>query len=162
MTVAGACIAFSVELFRAAKNPVPRMSDDKQISPPKTAQHMTSGSRVVIIGFLIFAAFAIWAFWLRRNHSTRYDAFAQCLAAKQVKMYGLYWCTHCADQKAMFGSSFQYVPYVECGIKGSRDEAPQCDQAHLKNFPTWEFSGTRHEGVLPLAVLSQRTGCSLR
>ena len=54
-------------------------------------------------------------------------------------MYGAYWCPHCAEQKEMFGTSFQYVPYVECGIKGSRDEAPVCAQAGVKHFPTWQF-----------------------
>jgi hypothetical protein len=128
---------------------------------PKPEKQMISGTRVLIIGFLIFAGFAGWAFWLRRTRASRYDAFAQCLAAKQVKMYGLYWCSHCAEQEQMFGSSFKYVPYTECGIKGSRQEAPECIQANVKNFPTWEFSGMRHEGVLPLTALAERTGCSL-
>ncbi|MGH9511674.1 MAG: hypothetical protein ACRD2U_06010 [Terriglobales bacterium] len=123
--------------------------------------HTVSGTRVLIIGLVIFAAFAGWAFWLKRSRATRYNQFAQCLASKQVKMYGLYWCTHCADQKRMFGSSFQYVPYIECGIKGSRQEAPECVQGHLKNFPTWDFSGVRHEGVLPLNDIAERSGCAL-
>ena len=114
-----------------------------------------------MIGFLIFAAFAVWAIYLRRTRVNRYDAFAHCLAAKQVKMYGLYWCTHCADQKALFGSSFQYVPYIECGVKGSRDLSAECKQANVKNFPTWDFSGLRHAGVLPLKTLGEQSGCSL-
>ena len=121
-----------------------------------------SGTRVLVIGFLIFAAFATWAFWLKRTRARRYDAFAQCLATKRVKMYGLYWCSHCADQKHMFGSAFEYVPYIECGVKGSRQEVPECIQAHVKNFPTWEFSGgTRHEGVMPLRDLGAQSGCPL-
>ena len=135
------------------------MADETPESQRRVTQPTTSGTRVLVIGLIIFSAFAIWAFWLRRRHPD-YDAFAQCLAAKQVKMYGLYWCTHCADQKKMFGSSFQYVPYIECGVKGSRQEQPQCVQANVKNFPTWEFpGGSRHEGVLPLKDISERSGC---
>ncbi len=136
------------------------MPDSAEKPERKVDQQAMSGTQVLIIGFVIFSAFAIWAFWLRRRHPVNYDALAQCLAAKQVKMYGLYWCTHCADQKNLFGSSFKYVPYVECGVKGSRQEVPECIQSRVKNFPTWEFpGGERHEGVLPLKDISERSGC---
>lgn len=136
------------------------MLDQGEKPERRANQETISGKQVLIIGLVIFSAFAIWAYWLRRHHPGNQDALAQCLAAKQVKMYGLYWCTHCADQKNLFGSSFKYVPYIECGVKGARQEAPECIQAHVKNFPTWEFpGGGRHEGVLPLKDISQRSGC---
>jgi hypothetical protein len=118
--------------------------------------------RKVIIAVLIVGAFG-GAYRLgRRKRTSRLDAFAQCVAEKQAKMYGLYWCTHCAEQKEMFGSSFQYIPYVECGIRGSRGEEASCQQAGVKHFPTWEFgNGERMEGALPLQLLSAKTGCSL-
>ena len=111
---------------------------------------------------LIVAAFALVIFLGLRKRGTRLDAFAKCLAAKPAKMYGAYWCPHCADQKAMFESSFQYVPYVECGVPGSRDEAQLCKDAGIKHFPTWQFAdGERQEGTLPLQTLAAKTGCSL-
>jgi hypothetical protein len=62
----------------------------------------------------------------------------------------------------MFESSFQYVPYVECGVSGSREEAPLCKDAGIKHFPTWQFAdGERREGTLSLQVLGSKTGCSL-
>lgn len=77
-------------------------------------------------------------------------------------MYGAYWCPHCADQKQIFGSSFEYVSYVECGIRGSRAEAPECVQAGIQHFPTWQFGdGERREGFTPLKTLSEKTGCRL-
>ena len=75
--------------------------------------------------------------WEYRNH--HYDGFAKCLAAKQAKMYGLYWCPHCIEQKEMFGKAFQYVPYVECAIKGSHELTPECKAAGVKLFPSWQF-----------------------
>ena len=90
------------------------------------------------------------------------DTFAKCLAAKQVTLYGLYWCGHCADQKKMFGPSFQYVPYVECGIEGSRSEQQVCIEAGVKNFPTWKLpDGSLNEGVKSLKYLSEKSGCNL-
>jgi len=116
-----------------------------------------------MIAALIAAAFAGAYYLGLRTRARRADGFAKCLAAKQAKMYGAFWCSHCAEQKELFGASFQYVPYVECGIPGSRTEAPQCLQAGVKRFPTWQFAdGERREGTLPLPALSEKTGCSLR
>lgn len=110
------------------------------------------------IAAVIVVAYA--AFWYYTNH--RYDDFAKCLATKQAKMYGLYWCPHCADQKAMFGRAFRYVPYVECAIKDSRDLAPACTAAGIKLFPSWQFgSNPPIEGVFPMQELSDKTGCGL-
>jgi hypothetical protein len=116
----------------------------------------------IVTALLIVAAFCIVIYLGVRKRGHRFDAFAQCLAAKPAKMYGAYWCPHCADQKAMFESSFHYVPYVECGVPGSRDEAPVCKDAGIKHFPTWEFTGgERLEGTLSLQLLGTKTGCSL-
>ena len=121
----------------------------------------TRTRRIILIVLLIVAAGGVAIYLVKRTRVSRLDAFAQCLAARQVKMYGLYWCTHCEEQKEMFGSAFQYVPYIECGIKGSRAEQPSCKQDGVKNFPTWQFATERHEGVLRLESLSEKTGCSL-
>ncbi len=112
------------------------------------------------IGIAVALAVAYAGFWYYSNH--RYDAFAKCLATKQAKMYGLYWCPHCAEQKAMFGKAFQYVPYVECAIKDSHELAPACRAAGVKLFPSWQFgANTPIEGVFPMQELSDKTGCSL-
>ncbi len=107
------------------------------------------------------AAWGVYYHYYGRPVSTL-DSFAKCLTAKRARMYGLYWCPHCEDQKEMFGFAFQYVNYVECGVKGVRVETEECKQAGVKNFPTWQFSdGARIEGAQPLALLGQKTGCSL-
>lgn len=111
-------------------------------------------------GVLVLLLGAYFAAWYYRNH--KYDSFAKCLAARDAKMYGLYWCPHCIEQKEKFGASFRYVPYVECGIKGSRELAPACKIAGVKLFPSWQFGmEAPKEGVLSLEALSDKTGCSL-
>jgi hypothetical protein len=111
-------------------------------------------------GILVLLAAAYYAGWYYKNH--KYDKFAQCLASKQAKMYGLYWCPHCIEQKEMFGQSFHHVPYVECAIKGSSELAPECKIAGVKLFPSWQFGADPpKEGVLSLEALSDKTGCSL-
>ena len=112
------------------------------------------------IGIVALAILAWAAFWYHDMH--RYDAFAKCVTSKQAKMYGLYWCPHCAEQKKDFGKSFQYINYVECAIKGSKDLAPACQAAGVKLFPSWQFEGNPpKEGVLSLEELGDKTGCSL-
>jgi len=113
-----------------------------------------------VIAILLAAAYLAGRYY--RNH--KYDSFAKCLASKQAKMYGLYWCPHCADQKRMFGDAFHYVPYVECAVgpPGSGQLAPACQAAGVKLFPSWQFGATPpKEGVLSLEDLSVKTGCSL-
>jgi hypothetical protein len=122
----------------------------------------SSPARKIVIAVLIAAAFATAMYLGLRKRGSRLDSFAQCLAVKQAKMYGAYWCPHCTDQKEMFESSFAYVPYVECGVPGSRDEAQVCKEAGIKHFPTWEFAaGDRQEGTLSPQALGAKTGCSL-
>jgi hypothetical protein len=109
---------------------------------------------------VLLLAGAYLAGWYYRNH--KYDNFAKCLASKQARMYGLYWCPHCLDQKQEFGAAFEYVPYVECAIKGSKELAPECKVAGVKLFPSWQFGmDPPKEGELSLEALSEKTGCSL-
>ena len=119
-----------------------------------------SRERLIWVGIAAALIVAYSAFWYHNNH--RYDGFAKCLASKQAKMYGLYWCPHCIEQKEMFGKAFQYVPYSECAIRGSREITTECKAAGVKLFPSWQFGvNPPIEGVFPLQELSDKTGCSL-
>ena len=111
-----------------------------------------------VVILLLVAAFIGGRYY--RDH--KYDSFAKCLAARQARMYGLYWCPHCIEQKEKFGASFRYVPYVECTVKGSREMADECKIAGAKLFPSWQFGmEPPKEGILSLEALSDKTGCSL-
>jgi hypothetical protein len=114
--------------------------------------------------YVVIAAFFAGAFFAGRYYKNhKYDSFARCIATKNAKMYGLYWCPHCADQKREFGSSFRYVPYIECASENDPHElTPACKAAGVKLFPSWQFGADPpKEGVLTLQELSQKTGCSL-
>lgn len=118
--------------------------------------------RKIGIAVLIIAAFGIAYYLGTRKRVSRLDSFAQCMTGKGAKMYGLYWCPHCEEQKEMFESAFQYITYVECGIKGQHKEEQSCIDQGVKQFPTWQFpGGERHEGTLPLTTLAEKTGCTL-
>ena len=132
-----------------------REDDDKTKTGP-------SWFWIVAVVVVLGAAWGGYDYFSYRNVSTL-DGFAKCLSSKGVRMYGAWWCPHCADQKEAFGYAFQYVTYTECGEEGkAHTENAQCKQAGVKNFPTWQFADrSRNEGVLPLSDLSHRTGCKL-
>jgi len=120
----------------------------------------TSRKTLIWGSVAVVVVLAYVAGWYYTNH--RYDEFAKCLTAHQAKMFGLYWCPHCAEQKGRFGRSFQYVHYVECAIKGSKELAPECKAAGVKLFPSWQFAANPPvEGVFPMQELSDKTGCAL-
>ena len=133
----------------------------RQLERQAVGQPNPQSRKYLVWGVIVLLCVAAYAgIWYRDTH--HYDAFARCLASKNVKMYGLYWCPHCIEQKEKFGNSFQYVPYVECAIKGSKELAPECKAAGTKNYPSWHFEGAPlHEGELSLEDLSGQTGCSL-
>ena len=122
-----------------------------------------SKTKKVILYVVIAALFAGAYLTGRYYKNHKYDSFARCLATKNARMYGLYWCPHCADQKREFGSSFRYVPYIECASENDPHElTPTCKAAGVKLFPSWQFGADPpKEGVLTLQELSQKTGCSL-
>ncbi len=93
----------------------------------------------------------------------RIDALAKCLTTKRATMYGSVLCSHCDDQKKLFGSSFEYVKYVECSIPFSRQVTPACQAAGIRFTPTWIFAdGGRSEGMQTLEQLGKKTGCPLQ
>jgi hypothetical protein len=121
--------------------------------------------KVIIAAVLIVVFGVVYYIGYKKTSSHKLDAFAKCLTDRGVKMYGAYWCPHCAEQKELFGESMPYVPYVECGVYGKRnEEQPVCKDAGIHHFPTWQFPpvGERVEAVMPLADLSARTGCPLQ
>lgn len=94
--------------------------------------------------------------------SNTLDGFATCLADKKATMYGSFLCAHCDDQKKLFGSSFRYVPYVECSVRGSRQMTFPCIAAQIRYTPTWIFADSeRRTGLQSLKDLSAKTGCTL-
>lgn len=113
--------------------------------------------RLILATIAVLAAVAVFGRWGNRAEAGKYDAFAQCLAAKGIIIYGADWCPHCQNEKKAFGSSFKYITYVECP-----DEPQKCIAAGINGYPTWVFpDGRRLEGEQGIEKLSQESGCAL-
>ncbi|NVO03962.1 MAG: hypothetical protein HXX09_14800 [Bacteroidetes bacterium] len=76
-------------------------------------------------------------FALKPQAPGKLDQFAQALSQK-AKFYGAFWCTHCQAQKAEFGSSKKYLPYVECS-NPDNTQTQICKDNKIEGYPTWMF-----------------------
>ena len=86
-------------------------------------------------------------------------AFAEHLAAQNVKFYGAYWCSHCQDQKAYFGAvAAAKLLYIECAKDGENSQRELCRTKDIKSFPTWEINGKNVPGAKKLKDLAVLTG----
>ncbi|MBU2051586.1 hypothetical protein KKH13_00080 [Patescibacteria group bacterium] len=112
---------------------------------------------LVLVPLIIYAVFAT-----PKISSGQYDQLAQCLTDKGTKMFGAYWCSHCANQKRTFGNSFSKINYIECSLPDGKTQTEECQQAGIEGYPTWEFSdGSRLDGEVSLETLAQKSGCSI-
>ncbi|MBI5413274.1 hypothetical protein HZA42_02930 [Candidatus Peregrinibacteria bacterium] len=92
----------------------------------------------------------------------KYVGFAQCLTERGVKMYGAFWCSHCANQKKLFGSSFSEINYIECDPRGPKPNPGLCLEKKIESFPTWEFQdGSQLKGELTFKQLAEKSTCKL-
>jgi hypothetical protein len=66
------------------------------------------------------------------------DAFAMELKNQGAEFYGAFWCPHCQEQKADFGTSKQYIPYIECST-AQKDQTQVCKDKKIEGYPTWYF-----------------------
>ena len=94
------------------------------------------------------------------------DDLADCLAEKNVKEYGAFWCPNCAKQQKMFGSSYNLIVekgvYVECDARGKNPQSELCLEKNVQKYPDWEFEdGERLIGIQDPSILAQKAGCNL-
>ncbi|MEK7649577.1 MAG: hypothetical protein AAB367_01245 [Patescibacteria group bacterium] len=125
---------------------------------------MLKSSTIISLAVAIIAVGGIWYVMSTGTVSapSPLDGFTQCLKDKGAVFYGAFWCPHCQNQKAMFGSSDKLLPYVECSTADGKGQLPVCREKNIEGYPTWTFAdGTRESGELDLVVLAQKTGCEL-
>jgi parvulin-like peptidyl-prolyl isomerase len=91
---------------------------------------------------------------------TNLDDFAKCLTEKGTVFYGASWCTHCNNQKKMFGESLQYINYTECADE-MQGQTKACDDAGISGYPTWIINGQSYPGEQTLDRLAKLSGCEL-
>lgn len=104
--------------------------------------------------FLVVLAILMLASCSEKSY---YDSFAKCLTSKNITMYGTEWCTHCQNQKKMFGQSFQYVDFVDCDKNSGL-----CNEKGIEGYPTWIINSQKYTGDSTLSELAVQSGCVLK
>jgi hypothetical protein len=120
--------------------------------------------KITIIWLAVAVLFIAGMVWLVRTPGKpgQYDQFATCIKDSGATFFGAFWCPHCRNQKAMFGSSAKLLPYKECSTPDGKGQLPVCNDAGVESYPTWQFpDGTREVGEVPLERLSELTNCPL-
>lgn len=88
-----------------------------------------------------------------------YEAeLAEHLSKSGAKMYGAYWCPHCANQKDYFGGAAHRIPYVECDPEGRQNQAQLCAELNITAYPTWIIEGEPYLGAQHLSKLARLSG----
>lgn len=96
--------------------------------------------------------------FLSRSKPSKLDGFAQALKANGAEFYGAFWCPHCQEQKAEFGSSKKYLPYIECS-NPDNSQTKVCDDNKIESYPSWKFkNGLTIKSEKEPTVCSVRTG----
>ena len=115
--------------------------------------------RNLIVFGLAILVLVLLLIWSQSSSKPNVDltSFAQCLKEKKVTMYGAEWCKFCNRQKQLFGTAFQFVPYVECPKQPN-----ECLAKGVNGFPAWIFpNGKKVEGLQSLERLAEESGCVL-
>ena len=74
-------------------------------------------------------------------------------------MYGAFWCSHCHEQKQLFGKeAFKQIDYIECDPKGKNPQPNLCQAAKVASYPTWVINGQSVSGTQSLEKLAQMSG----
>ena len=125
---------------------------------------MNQGSKKVVWWLVLAVVVLVGIYFIRSSNNTpgKLDGFTTCLKDSGAVFYGAFWCSHCQNQKTMFGSSKKLLPYVECSTPDSRGQTPECIVKNVDSYPTWEFKdGSRLSGEIALKTLAEKTGCVL-
>ena len=85
--------------------------------------------------------------------------FAKFLSENKIYMYSAYWCSHCYDQKQLFGKeAVKELTIIECARDGKDSQTGLCVEKEIKGFPSWEINGEIYSGVKDLNDLAILTG----
>ena len=92
---------------------------------------------VSVIGLIILGTIGTVLLRAKSNNIPpapgKYDVFATCLKDKGAVFYGAFWCSHCQDQKKLFGSSAKLLPYVECSTLDASAQLQVCKDKKINN-----------------------------
>jgi len=121
---------------------------------------------IKFISILLLLVAAIFLFFNYPHLQENHDNLAKCLTNNGAVMYSSYLCSHCQDQKELFGDSLKFIAEIECHPDGPNSQYQLCIEKNITATPTWviERNGQeikRNVGLMSLEELSSWGECSL-
>ncbi len=96
---------------------------------------------------------------LQGRTDPRLTALAAHLDRTGAKFYGASWCPTCTEQKRLFGTAADALPYVECSPRGRGGPvAMACISAGIDGYPTWIIRGQRYQEIIEPERLARLSG----
>lgn len=116
----------------------------------------TKNVMIFLILILIVILLIYNPFKSKTSKEGEHDTFAQCLTDAGVKMYGTDWCSHCQNQKKLFGKSFDIIDYINCD-----KNKETCLIEGIEGYPTWKLNNESYTGEQSFEALARISGCEL-
>ena len=115
---------------------------------------MKKDNKIIIgLALTVIVIIAVIVFIKNYNSDTLNEELARCIASKSI-MYSQLGCSHCIEQKKLFGDYTSIFDIVEC------DEEPQkCADAGISGTPTWIINNQKIVGVRTIKQLKELSGC---
>lgn len=151
-------------------SPQPQQPAGRRFSPieqgPSPMSHWLSvlpAARPALLGLGLTAlALGAGCSQLQSAAEPSYEAqLASHLTSSGAKMYGAYWCPHCAEQKELFADGAKQLPYIECDRNGENPQAQLCADKGVQGYPTWEINGQLYPGTQSIDTLANLSGYPL-
>jgi len=79
------------------------------------------------------------------------EEIAKCIG-ENSELYVQAGCSHCEDQKELFGENYQYLNIIDCFF-----EIERCEE--ITATPTWIIDGKKIAGFQSIEKLQELTGC---
>ncbi|MFZ1971147.1 MAG: hypothetical protein WAU65_03145 [Candidatus Nanoarchaeia archaeon] len=107
---------------------------------------------LVIVAVIIIAGLIIYLQYANKGSGVSAD-LAKCIGVNS-QIYVQLGCHFCAEQEALFGSSYQYLNSTDCYYNQTL-----CNNLGIQGTPTWIINGTTYLGVQSIDKLKNLTGC---
>jgi thiol-disulfide isomerase/thioredoxin len=110
----------------------------------------------IFVVVIVIIVVGLGVFMDKAKGPGKYDDFAKALATEGAEFFGAFWCPHCQAEKALFGSSKQYLPYIECS-NPNQSQVQICKDNKIESYPTWRFKN----GII-IASAGEPTICAIK
>lgn len=110
---------------------------------------------ITLIALVLVLVFVFWPKATVSKTDNDLKAFAACLTAKGITLYGVDTCESCQNQKKIFGATFDQINYINCDF-----QQKACQEKGFEIYPAWVYKQQVLFGFQTFANLAQLTGCS--